>query len=488
VTLTCATARELLETHRQLVDRVDLVEWRLDALSDPREALELLPDRPGPVIVTARLPGDGGSWCLPESERVACMTAAIGLGVEFVDLEESLAAQIPPTGPTRRIVSIHDFSGTPDDLEEIVARLANLGADVVKLATKAGSLEDSLRVLELPSPSGVPLVKLAMGEFGLPTRVLAPKFGSTWSYCCLPGKTPPAPGQIDLDTMLDGYRYRSITPETKVFAVIGDPIGHSKSPLIHNAGLAAAGRSDCVYLPLRVTAAELPWFLENAPRFGIEGLSVTIPHKEAILAAADSVSELAQAAGAANTLVFRDGQVAASNTDIPAAISSLLGHLGPHGLLGRRVLLLGAGGVCRGIATGLLQAGAQVTVSSRTLARSEQLALDLGCSAVAWDARTDVPFDCLVNGTPVGMSPKIEDTPFPAESLRAGQVVFDTIYVPEHTRLLQEAAKAGCETITGVDMFLHQAAIQFELFTGEAAPLEAMTAALRGPKKEAALG
>ncbi len=482
-TICAATADELLAQHRALVETVDVVEWRLDSLDDPQSALPRLAERPGPTIVTCRLSEDGGKWRHSEALRRECLRAAVAAGVEFVDLEAPLVEEFPRQGSTRRIVSLHDFETTPDDLPGLVARLA-AGADIVKLATTARNLSDTLRVLELKAPQGVPLIKLAMGERGLATRLLAPMFGSLWSYGCPSGGPPPAPGQVDIATMLGRYRYRSISPATRVFAVIGDPIAHSLSPLIHNAGFAARGLDDRVYIPLRVTAHELPWLLAEHRRWGLAGLSVTIPHKEAILEAAAIVDPLAKRAGAGNTLLFDPLGTRALNTDVPAAISSLTDQLGPDGLAGRTVLLLGAGGVCRGIAAGLLDHGAHVLVTGRTPSRAKALAQDLGCEALDWERRVQVDYDVLINGTPVGMSPQVDASPMPPEALRPEAVVFDTIYNPEHTRLLREAGERGCRTITGVAMFLRQAELQFQEFTGQAPPSAVLRQAFRQARAE----
>ena len=218
-----------------------------------------------------------------KKRRLKLLREAMLAGAEYVDLEEDAAAKIPRLGTTRRIVSRHDFSGTPDDLPTLHARLAALDADVVKLATRANSTHDNTRMLRLVRDSRLPTVGLCMGELGTPTRVLALRFGAPFSYAATGEGEPLAPGQLSFREMRSLYRCEQLSPATEVFGVIGSPIGHSRSPLIHNAALAHL-ELDKVYLPFLVPPDDLLSFLDDVPELGIKGLSVTIPHKEGILA------------------------------------------------------------------------------------------------------------------------------------------------------------------------------------------------------------
>ncbi|HEX4128803.1 MAG TPA: shikimate dehydrogenase [Pirellulales bacterium] len=482
VVLACPTAEELLrEHHRFVAAGAKLVEWRLDHLRQPFDVAALLSQRPGPVIVTVRLPADGGRWTGTEADREQLLRASIAAGVEYVDLEESTAARIARTGETKRIVSLHDFSGTPDDLPVMHARLARHDADVVKLAALAASTHDAFRMLELLRDSRVATVGLCMGELGTPTRVLAARFGAPWTYAAADGSEPPAPGQLGFVEMRDLYRAESIDANTAMYGVIGDPVGHSRSPAIHNAALASCSMNG-VYLPFRVPSGELLTFVDDAISLGIRGLSVTIPHKEGVLARVTHPDEAVREIGAANTLVFGGDVVHGYNTDRSAAIESLAVALDKPTTTpkfdGLTALVLGAGGAAKAIVHGLKRCGARVVIAARTRERAEELARPWQCETVAWHQRHKVSADVLVNCTPLGMSPKIDDTPFDANHLRSTMVVFDTVYNPEQTRLLREAAAVGCMTTSGVEMFIRQAAKQFELFTGQPAPLDVMRAAL----------
>ena len=481
VTLAAARPEELTEAHRRFVlQGAELVEYRLDHLAGQCDIAALVRSRPGPIIATVRRPEDGGKYVRPEEDRLAMLRAAIAAGAEYVDLEPDAAAKIPRSGTTRRIVSMHDFQGTPADLASIHARLASCDADIVKLATFATRTRDVTRMLRLVQESRVPTVGLCMGELGTPSRLLAGRNGAPFTYAAAGGGEPLAPGQLSFREMRHLYRYDSITPETQLYGVIGDPIGHSKSPLIHNAAFRHFP-FDAVYIPFRVPSSDLADFIEDARELGIRGLSVTIPHKEAVLTAQVECSDAIRAMGAANTLHFSrsSDRIVAKNTDRPAAIESLAEAFGApiesrQWLAGRTALVLGAGGAAKAIAYGLREEGAEVFIANRTRERAEQLAAQFDCRVVNWDDRHDVRVDILINCTPLGMHPNVNGTPYDAACLTPEMLVFDTVYNPEWTQLLRDARTAGAKTVTGVNMFVRQAAIQFYHFTGEIAPLGVM--------------
>jgi 3-dehydroquinate dehydratase/shikimate dehydrogenase len=461
----------------------ELVELRIDYLEDEIDLPALLNGRPCPVIVTCRRPPDGGRYQGPESSRLALLRQAIDLGAEYVDLEEDAAQAIPRSGRTRRIVSRHDFQQTPDDLEALHARLAAAGADVVKLATLAQRPHDNLRLLELSRTARIPTVAFAMGEIGMPSRILAGRFGAPFTYAPADQAQTVAPGQISFPDLKNLYRYDQIGPQTPVYGVIADPVAHSLSPLIHNAAFAALGL-DKVYVPLRIPPAELSSFLDEAPRLGLVGLSVTIPHKEAVLPKLSRAEEEVRGIGAANTMVFDGHGWSGHNTDCRAAMACLeLALGGSNGsaspLAGKRALVLGAGGVGKAVAFGLAQRGARVVLCDGVDERASQLATRLGCQAVAWADRHTLKPEILVNGTPLGMHPNVDQTPFDAAYLRPGMLVFDVVYNPEITRLLADARKAGATIISGMEMFVRQAAMQFKLFTGHDGPEDLMRQVIR---------
>ncbi len=483
--------RHMIAEHRHLVEQgAQLVELRLDYIEGPVNLKRLLIDRPSPIIATCRRQADGGKWTGSETDRQMLLRQAIVEGVEYVDLEEDIAGSLPRFGKTKRIVSLHDFRRTPENLETIHARMSGLNADIVKLSTMANHPHDNLRMLKLIQQSKIPTVGMCMGDIGTPSRILSSRFGAPFTYATFSQERVLAPGQLSYKTMRDVYRYDELNAETVVYGVIADPVGHSLSPHIHNAALRQAGMN-AVYVPFRVPPADLDQFIADAKDYGIQGLSVTIPHKEAVLKHLTKIDAAVKAVGAANTLVFAGSNVQGFNTDYQAAMSSLeeavgMDSTGPNKLKGKTALVLGAGGAAKAIAAGLKRREANVVIASRTLERAQQLADRLECKAVEWAHRHSVSPEIVVNCTPVGMHPNLDDTPFDKREMKPSMVVFDTVYNPENTLLIKDARSRNCTIVTGVEMFIRQAALQFQLFTGDEAPHELLREVLKrviGPAK-----
>jgi len=267
------------------------------------------------------------------------------------------------------------------------------------------------------------------------------------------------------------YRYDQIGPATQVFGVVADPVAQSLSPLVHNRGFQMLGL-DAVYLPFRVPKEHFREFIADARELGICGLSITIPHKEEAIRCASKMESEVIGIRAANTLLFEeDGQIIAANTDAPAAVGSLERVVDPSGeierpLAGKRILILGTGGVARGLAWGFARRGADVTISGRKHENAEQLARELGLRAIDWVAKHSMRPDIIVNGTPVGMHPHVDETPFEKSLLKTHMIVFDTVYNPEQTLLIKQAREMECRVVTGTEMFVRQAVLQFQRFTG----------------------
>jgi 3-dehydroquinate dehydratase/shikimate dehydrogenase len=478
--------RHMIAEHKHLVDNgIQLVELRLDYLQGEVQVKRLLKDRPCPVIVTCRRKSDGGRWEHTEDMRMRLLRTAIVEGADYIDLEDDVAATVPRYGGTKRIVSHHDFAKTPADLTLLHKRLASMDADIVKIATMANHPTDNLRMLQMVHASKLSTVGICMGDIGVPTRILGGRGGAPFTYATFNEERALAPGQIGWRQMREMYRYDSITPATRIYGVVADPVAHSLSPVVHNAALTAAG-IDAVYLPFRVPAEQIDEFISGASRWPLAGVSVTIPHKEAVLRHATRVDDLVKSIGAANTLSFAADGISASNTDATAAVESLMAALqgeepssggAANGL--KTALVLGAGGAARAVSFGLKQRGIEVTLASRTLERAKKIAAEVGCKAVDWAARHRMPYDCVVNATPVGMHPNVDESPYEKEHLRPYMVVFDTVYNPENTLLIKEARSVGCRIVTGVDMFVRQAAIQFRIWHGTEPPAQVMRDALK---------
>jgi 3-dehydroquinate dehydratase/shikimate dehydrogenase len=474
--------RHLIAEYKHLAEQgAKLVELRLDFLQTEVNLKRILKERFCPVVITVRRSRDGGIWKGSEKQRQMLIRTAIAEGVDYIDLEEDIAAEVPRYGTTKRIISYHNFQETPEDLEAIHARLAKLNADMVKLATMAHSPHDNLRMLRLISKSKIPTAGMCMGDIGTPSRILAAKVGAPFTYATFHVERTLAPGQLSYAVMRDVYRYEKIGPETEIYGVIADPVAHSLSPLIHNAAFAQLNMNR-VYLPFRVPREHLEQFMAEADELGIKGLSVTIPHKEAVLPLLTHQDEAVDGIGAANTIVLRDGRRIGYNTDARAAVDSVEHTMAlpdENALTRKQALILGAGGVARAVAYGLKLRGADVIITGRTPERAEALAYDLKARTISWLTRQNAKPDMIINCTPVGMHPNVDETPYDGVNLRPDCVVFDTVYNPEQTLFIKQARQAGCTAITGVDMFVGQAAVQFKLFTGQDAPLDCMRNAVR---------
>ena len=237
-------------------------------------------------------------------------------------MEEEIAEDIPRYGNTKRIISMHDFDETPDNLEEIHARLAAKDADIVKLACMANAPNDVTRILKLIEESEIPTVGICMGDIGMPSRLLAGKFGAPFTFATFHHERTIAPGQLSYETMTEIYGYETINADTEVFGVIADPVAHSMSPVIHNAGFAHLNMNR-VYLPFRIPKDHLNQFVDDAPSLGIRGLSVTIPHKQEIMASLTKIESGARKIGAVNTVIFDGDEIIGYNTDLYGAMVSL---------------------------------------------------------------------------------------------------------------------------------------------------------------------
>ncbi|MBI1913158.1 MAG: shikimate dehydrogenase [Planctomycetes bacterium] len=460
-----------------------LLELRLDFLKKAPDFKRLLHNKPCPMIATVRRFADGGRWDGSEDARQILLRQAIVAGFDWVDLETDVADNIPRFKDVKRIISYHNMREVPADLEKIHERMGAQDGDVVKVAVRAHQPADNLRLLELVRGSKKPTVALCMGDLGMPSRVLAGKYGSPFTYCAFNKERGIAPGLPSFDEMRLVYHADLVGPGTAVYGVIGDPVAHSLSPLVHNTAFRTLG-INAVYVPFRVPRDNFTGFLGDFDRVPVAGYSVTIPHKEAAAEVATLEDSNVTQTQAANTLLrVGDGEAvqwSAFNTDYTAALDTLRAGLAsaPEGmsttLQSRVTLVLGAGGVARSIAHALHREGTLLTISSRTAERARKLADETDSRWVDWAARHSVNAEIVINCTPVGMHPNIDESPLHPSFLRPGLVVFDTVYTPEQTLLVKEARNRGCLVLTGVDFFVAQAAQQFRLFTTQEPPVELM--------------
>ena len=457
----------------------DLIELRLDEIGHPgKDALRgFCKAAKKPVIVACHGAEAFGTWAGDTDELLDLLRDAAEAGARFVDVDWQLALDLGEVKPPcHRIVSRHETDGTPEDLEELHDEVREVLAegDVTKIVTHAASCEDGLRLLRwLRTTRGV--VSFCSGEAGAFTRVLAPIFGSPFTYCAsarIPGEPEPprtAPGQWRVNDFLALLPPGGVQQETAILGVVGKPAAQSFSPWVQGMALRAA-KLDAVYLAFEPET--LAGFLELADGENFRGLSVTAPFKEEAFALAAEKDGAAGSARAANTLIRDGARWRAANTDVPAVRETLEQAFKIHGRVPGRpvalgassVLVLGAGGAARAVVHAARTAGARVTVAGRSEARARKLAQELGCDAVLWSAIPSVAYDVLVHATPVGSGAGGE-LAIPEDWIRPGTLVLDAVYRPIKTRLLAAAAARGCTSVPGAEWFVRQAALQFQLFT-----------------------
>ena len=455
VTVTADTMAELRD-RRDAVEDADLVELRLDFVREPSAAAALA-GRKKPVIVTCRPRSEGGRFYGSEEERRAILGEALALGAEYVDLEfkGACADLMERTGGRRIILSHHDFAGMPADLEAMAQAMLASGAEVVKLAVTAHSLRDCLTLRAVGASSRAPMALIAMGEAGVASRVLASWMGSCWTYA----GDGAAPGQLPVKRMHEEYRFRRIGTRTAVYGVLGRPVSHSVSPAMHNAAFRAA-HLDAVYVPL--AAADFADFEAFAEQANLAGVSVTAPFKVQAFERADECDAVSRRIQSVNTLRRENGKWLGCNTDVTGFLAPLESALRLPGL---RATILGAGGAARSVSVALASAGVKVTIAARRKDQALAVAALTGAATTAWPP-DPASWDLLVNATPVGTAPGVDASPLPDDYLFHGGVVYDLVYNPPQTRFLDEATRAGCRTIGGLDMLVAQAQAQFEWWTG----------------------
>jgi 3-dehydroquinate dehydratase / shikimate dehydrogenase len=482
-----ATAAEMAGLVRAGLRETPTIELRLDWLRNDSERSRFLlwlkrnKPRDATFLATCRRREGGGKLRGGVQAEIYWLNAARKAGCSWCDLEietlrKLVGKSLSELGlPPRILLSLHDFQRMPPRLESIQSA-AHPEAAALKIAAQAHTIGDGLRLLRLVrrSPN---FVAVPMGEIGLPARILALREGSALAYA--PAGEATAPGQVSLHSLKHLYRAHELTHRTSVYGVIGDPVGHSLSPLLHNTGFIAR-KIDAVYLPFLVK--NLHDFLEAIPEFGIRGFSVTIPHKQSVLKHLQECEPLAAEIGAVNTVVVRrDGSLFGSNTDYVGILRAIEKKLA---LAGSRVLIFGAGGVARAAAFALAKAGAYVGICARREKAARELAKAAGGEVVPRRALRSESFDAILNATPIGMHPHHQISPLLTSELNC-RIVMDLINRPEKTQLLKLAARKGITTVSGVEMFIPQGVAQWELWTGKRAPESVMRkAVLRALRSE----
>jgi 3-dehydroquinate dehydratase/shikimate dehydrogenase len=470
---------KLLEHARREAEAGEsFLEFRLDYLDHPERGAEaistFLEQFPECIVLaTCRRHQNAGRFNGSIDEQIRILEAAVRSGAEAVDVEIETAESAPEKlnslrGRARLVVSYHNYDATPQ-LEAVLNRLTRIPADAYKLVTTARKPSDDGRVLALARGyPKVPLIVLAMGEMGFPTRVLAPAFGCLYTYAAPMTAEGTAAGQVSARQLRHLYRAEKLGRGAKIYGVIADPVRHSISPVIHNRAFQSR-RMDAVYLPFLVTPPQLRDFFQMAERLPIAGFSVTIPHKQKIIRYLDFVDPLARRIGAVNTVWRKAGKWRGTNTDAPGVTEPLSRQLR---LRNASVLIVGNGGAARGAAFALAEAGAKLSVVGRNPDRVRALAKACDAEALMREQLECRHFDALVHATPLGMFPHNNECYFNG-SIPA-DVVFDMVYNPFETVLIRRAQEQGKTVIRGLQMFIEQAVRQFEIWTAETAPRSLM--------------
>lgn len=454
------------------------LEFRLDFLANPCKGaeaiasfLEEFPDCT--ILATCRRHQNHGKFNGSIEEQFSVLDSAVRNGAHAIDVEIETAEAAQERlaqfrGRTHVVVSYHNYEATPP-VDSIASRMLKVPADAYKIVTTARKPSDNIRVLA--AAKGLPrqkMIVLAMGELGFPTRVLSPVFGGAFTYAAPMQTDGTAAGQVSARYLRHLYRVEKLAKSAKIYGVIADPVRHSISPAVHNRAFQSR-RIDAVYLPFLVAPAFLRDFFSLADKLPLAGFSVTIPHKQKIIRYLDAVDPLARRIGAVNTVWRKAGKWRGSNTDAAGVTGPLSRILK---LNKSSVLIVGNGGAARGAACALSDAGAKISLVGRNPDRVRALAKICGAESLGKEQLQAHHFDAVVHATPLGMFPHVNECFFAGEI--PADVVFDMVYNPLETALVKRAREQGKEIVPGLDMFIEQAARQFEIWTGESAPRPVM--------------
>ena len=480
VAVAASDSAELLEKAETLIRDNPFIELRLDYLSKPALALpkvkQFMESHAGiTVIATCRRAAAGGKFRGSIASQLEILGKAAAAGCQLVDVELQTAQKSKPAQIQNLrdravlILSFHDFRGTKK-LDETLEKMRTFPADFYKVVGTATTLADNVAMIQFLAreSDNQSLVGVCMGEQGIISRVLGVRAGSVFTFAAVSPGEETAPGQVTGQELRNIYRIESLDAATRVYGVAGDPIAHSLSPAIMNAAFRREN-VNAVYLGLH--AKTLKDLLTCVREIPIHGLSITMPYKEAILPFLDNTDSHTTKIGACNTVVrAQDGKLYGFNTDTSGVVRPLERRLST--IQDAKILVLGAGGAARAAVFGLKERGAEVFILNRNLATAQKLARRAHARAIKRADLKKYSFDVIINATPVGMG-NTKETPLQEKEINT-RYVFDMIYDPRETRLLQLAKERGAQIIPGIEMFVHQAARQFEIWTGKPAPQDDM--------------
>lgn len=476
-----ATAAEMLEKASAVVKETPFLEFRLDYLEKPVNALPkikqfLAANTAATAIATCRREENGGKFTGSLAAEMEVLCKAASTGFQLVDLELE-SAEILKKGELQKlrdtgvalIISHHDFSSTKD-LDKVYERIAPFQPDFYKIVPTAKTLSDNVTLMRFMERmhEKANIIGICMGDAGIISRVLGVRAGSVFTFAAATQGEETGPGQIAARTLIETYRIDQVDAATKVYGVAGNPIKSSLSPIMMNTAFRRE-TVNAVYLALQTAkVSDLVNLVREIP---IQGLSVTMPHKQEIMAHLEKTDPLSAKIGACNTVLrAQDGKLYGFNTDVAGIVGPLEKRMS---LRGAKALVLGAGGAARAAVFGLRDKGADVFIFNRTAETAQKLARQSGSKTIKKEALAKTPFDVLINATPIGMAGQKVSSVIDAKDLNT-KLVFDLVYNPLETPLIRMARQQNIPFITGVEMFVQQGARQFEIWTGKPAPEEEM--------------
>jgi shikimate dehydrogenase/3-dehydroquinate dehydratase type I len=504
IPITSRNNKEALHAIKRSCRFADFIELRMDLIGRGNLAELISAVRGNPrsiiIIVTCRKKEEAAragaalrikSAVINTEKKLALLKEAIELGADFIDIElaegqkainelKSLCAK--RGGKTNIIVSYHNLKETPalTRLKEIFHQCAKTKPAVVKIVTTAKTVEDNLTTLNLISStrkSSQKIISFCMGDKGGISRAIAPFMGSYLSFATLGKEGQSAPGQYTVSEMnqfqkwFNGQRRSRLAPVLslgkslpKNYILLGNPVGHSLSTLMHNAALKKMGIEEnysafCVQ--------DIGSAMEGLRGMNIRGASVTIPFKVAVMEYLDDIDDDALEIGAVNTIVNNNGRLNGYNTDWLGLILTIKKAMT---IRNKTFVIVGAGGTAQAAAYGIIKEGGLPVIINRTAERGKILSKKWNCPFYPFSEAGRIKADCLINTTSVGMNPQRDKSPVSAETLAGYKYVMDVIYNPLKTKLLADAEKRGCKILSGVDMFVHQGAQQIRIWTGKEPP------------------
>jgi len=481
VAIAGATPSEMIEKATLVVKETPFLEFRLDYLEKP--LLELprfkqffADNTSATAIATCRRTVNGGKFSGSLAAELEVLTKCAAVGFHLVDLELESAESLKKADLQKLretgiglLISHHDFTGTRE-LDGIFTRSQVFHPDFIKVVPTAKSLIDNLtliRFLERMNDHSN-IIGICMGDAGIISRVLGVRAGSAFTFAAATLGEETGPGQIAARTLIETYRIDQVDAATKIYGVAGNPIRSSLSPIMMNTAFRRE-TVNAVYLALQTTKlTDLIKLVHDIP---IQGLSVTMPLKQDIMEHLERTDPLSARIGACNTVLrAQDGKLYGFNTDVAGIVGPLEKRMA---LANARVLVLGAGGAARAAVFGLRDKGANVFILNRTAETAQKLARQSGSHTIRRDALAKTSFDAIINATPVGMAGNKSAPLLEARDLNT-KLVFDLVYNPLETPLIHLARQLSIPIVTGIEMFVHQGARQFEIWTGKPAPEEEM--------------